>query len=612
MQNQNGKRGEFVKEGNTRPNTGRTLLRLLRGSWRYFIACMLAGLIFTGLELVIPQIIRVSVDALIGAGAVKSAAAQRIVEAFGGVSYLRQNLWIPAAVMGGLGLLSALFRYAVNLTSAQAGETLVKTSRDLLYHHIQHLPWKWHMQNPTGDIIQRCTADVERIKTFFQEQFVTVFRLVVLIALSLICMALINWKLALVPIVLFPVIIVYSVLFHNSIRARFTDCDEAEGVLSTIAQENLTGVRVVRAFGREEFERARFEKQNEIYTSLWVKLTHTMSDFWAVGDATSCIQTMLVVVFGSLLCVRGEMTEGDFISFAIYNGMVIGPVRRLGRIISEMSKTGVSVARIAEVLGAPEEQDAPGAKELPMDGDIAFEHVSFRYETGPDVLHDVSFTIPAGTSFGVLGATGSGKSSLLLMLCRLYAPSEGRVTAGGHDLADMPASWVRDHVGIVLQEPFLFSRTIEENIGICGADAGTVRRAAQTACVANDIESFSQGYETMVGERGVTLSGGQKQRVAIARMLTKKTPVIVFDDSLSAVDTQTDEKIRAALNRDLKGTTTIIISHRITTLMDCDNILVLEHGKVLQQGTPQALLRQDGLFRQIYDMQMSIGEEEAE
>lgn len=245
-----------------------------------------------------------------------------------------------------------------------------------------------------------------------------------------------------------------------------------------------------------------------------------------------------------------------------------------------------------------------------MDGDIVFDHVSFRYETGPDVLSDVSFTIPAGSSFGILGGTGSGKSSLLLMLCRLYAPSEGRVMVGGEDLADMPAAWVRDHVGVVLQEPFLFSRTIEENIGICGADRETVRKAAATACIASDIEQFANGYDTMVGERGVTLSGGQKQRVAIARMLTKRTPVMVFDDSLSAVDTQTDEHIREALNRDLAGTTTIIISHRITTLMDCDNILVLEHGKVLQRGTPQELLRQPGLFRQIYDMQMSIGEEE--
>ena len=532
------------------------------------------------------------------------------MQALGGVDYLRQNLWIPAAMMAGFGLLSALMRYCVNLYSAKAGETLVKTSRDLLYHHIQHLPWKWHMENPTGDIIQRCTSDVERIKTFFEEQFVSVFRMLAMIVFALVCMALMNWKLALVPAVLFPVIIIYSLLFHNSIRERFTACDESEGVLSTIAQENLTGVRVVRAFGREEYERQRFEAQNEDYTTLWVRLCRTLSDFWAVGDATACIQTMLVVVLGSLLCVRGEMTEGEFVSFAIYNTMSISPVRRLGRVISEMSKMGVSVSRIAEVLDAPCEQDKPGAAPQPMDGDIVFDHVSFRYETGPDVLSDVSFTIPAGKSFGILGGTGSGKSSLLLLLCRLYAPSEGRVTVGGTDLADLPAAWVRDHVGVVLQEPFLFSRTIEENIGICGADHAAVCKAAETACIAADIEQFADGYQTMVGERGVTLSGGQKQRVAIARMLTKKTPIMVFDDSLSAVDTQTDEKIRTALGRDLAGTTTIIISHRITTLMDCDNVLVLEHGKLLQYGPPQTLLQADGLFRQIYDMQMSIGEEE--
>ncbi len=596
---------------NRKKNTnGRTLRRLLRGSWRYFAACIAASLLFTACELVIPQIIRVSVDSLIGDAPVKVAAARPIVAALGGVERLRRDLWIPAVMMAGFGLLSAMMRYCVNLYSSKAGETLVKTSRDLLYHHIQHLPWKWHMENPTGDIIQRCTSDVERIKTFFEEQFVPVFRMLAMIVFALVCMALMNWKLALVPAIMFPIIIVYSLLFHNSIRERFTACDESEGVLSTIAQENLTGVRVVRAFGREEYERERFEKQNEDYTSLWVRLCRTLSDFWAVGDATACIQTMLVVVLGSLLCVRGEMTEGEFVSFAIYNTMSISPVRRLGRVISEMSKMGVSVSRISEVLDAPCEQDKPDAEPAPMDGDITFDHVTFRYETGPDVLSDVSFTIPAGTSFGVLGGTGSGKSSLILMLCRLYAPSEGRVTVGGQDIADMPAAWVRDHIGVVLQEPFLFSRTIEENIGICGADHETVRKAAQTACIADDIEQFAAGYQTMVGERGVTLSGGQKQRVAIARMLTKRTPVMIFDDSLSAVDTQTDEKIRAALDRDLAGATSIIISHRITTLMDCDNILVLEHGKVLQLGTPQALLQQDGLFRQIYDMQMSIGEEE--
>ena len=589
------------------------LPRMLRGSIRYFAACILAGIAFTICELVVPQIVRMTVDSVIGSKPLEAPGfVQSWILSMGGVAWLRQRLWLPAVVMAGFGLLSAGLRYVTNLYSSKAGETLVKTTRDLLYGHIQHLPWKWHMQNATGDIIQRCTSDVERVKTFFQEQFVSVFQIVVLIVLSLVCMIAMDWRLAMVPLVLFPVIVAYSMLFHNRIRDRFTDCDESEGVLSTIAQENLTGVRVVRAFGRENFERERFEKQNEEYTSLWIRLCRTLSDFWAIGDFTSCIQVLLVVVLGSVLCVQGQMSEGSFISFALYNSMLIGPVRRLGRMISEMSKAGVSIDRIAEVLNAPVEQDAPGAQEKPMDGDIEFKNVTFRYETGPAVLDDVSFRIPAGSSFGILGGTGSGKSSLILMLCRLYAPNSGSVTVGGADIASMPAKWVREHIGVVLQEPFLFSRTVEENIGICGADAQTIRDAAATACIHDDIERFAKGYDTVVGERGVTLSGGQKQRVAIARTLTQKTPVLVFDDSLSAVDTQTDEKIRRAFKQRRRGVTTMIISHRITTLMDCDNILVLERGRVSQLGTPRELLTQEGLFRKIYDMQMAIGEEEAE
>ena len=438
----------------------------------------------------------------------------------------------------------------------------------------------------------------------------SVFRIVVLIVLSLACMVAMNWRLSIIALVMFPIIILYSLLFHNKIRERFTDCDEAEGVLSTIAQENLTGVRVVRAFGREEFERERFEAQNQEYTNLWVKLCYTLSQFWAVGDVTSCLQVMLVVVFGSILCVRGDMTKGEFISFAFYNAMLITPVRRLGRMISEMSKAGVSVDRLAEVLNALVEEDAPGAKIAPMDKDISFAHVSFSYETGPEVLHDVSFTVPAGSSFGILGATGSGKSTLLLLLSRLYAPAKGKITVGGVDLASMPAKWVRENVGVVLQEPFLFSRTIEENIGITGATAEEIHAAAITACVDGDIRQFAKGYGTMVGERGVTLSGGQKQRVAIARTLTQKTPVIVFDDSLSAVDTETDESIRRNLSERVQGVTQILVSHRILTLLGCERVLVLEHGRVKQLGTPEELLQQEGLFREIYQAQMAVGEEE--
>lgn len=595
-----------------RGRTSRVLRTLLRGSGKYFILCILSGTVLTVCELIIPQIIRVTVDSVIGSAPVDLPAwAMGIWNGLGGTPVLRARMGLIAAILLAVGLLSALFRYLSSLFNAKAGETLVKTARDSLYHHIQRLPWRWHAEHPTGDIIQRCTADIERIKTFFQEQFVTIFRLVVLIVLALSCMIAMNFRLSLIALVILPVVVCYSFIFFTKIRDSFTLCDENEGLLSTIAQENLTGVRVVKAFGREAFERDRFEAQNVHYTGLWVDLCRVLAWFWAAGDLTSCLQVMLVVIFGSITCVHGGMSSGEFISFAFYNAMLIGPVRRLGRLISEMSKMGVSVNRLGEVLEAEPEQDVPNAVTAPMDGDIVFENVSFRYsDETPEVLHSVSFTIPAGKSFGILGGTGAGKSSLVLLLCRLYEPTAGRITVGGVDIAQMPARWVREHVGVVLQEPFLFSRSVEENIGICGADAQAIRAAAVTASIHADIERFAQGYDTVVGERGVTLSGGQKQRIAIARILTKKTPVIVFDDSLSAVDTETDERIRTALNVDLAGATSLIISHRITTLLDCDNVLVLDKGAVSQLGSPRELLTRPGIFRRIYDLQMAIGDEE--
>ncbi len=593
------------------PGRARLLKTLLRGSGKYFVLCILFGFLLTGCDMLVPQVIRLCVDSVIGTAApALPAFAAGWADALGGMDRLRETVWPAAALVALIGLAGALCRYFANLFDAKAGETLVKTMRDALYGHIQRLPWSWHQQNATGDIIQRCTSDVEIIKNFFQEQFVAVFRIVLLLLLSLSCMAAMSFRLALVAMVFAPVIVVYSLLFHNRIRKRFLLCDENEGVLSTIAQENLTGVRVVRAFGRETFERDRFETQNRKYTALWLRLCRTLGVFWAVGDLTSGLQVMLVIVLGSVLCVHGGLTGGEFIAFIAYDAMLIWPVRRLGRMISEMSKAGVSLDRIAAILDAPEERDLPGAGEPPLDGDIAFEDVSFRYGEGGEVLSHVSFTIPAHSTFGVLGGTGSGKSSLVHLLCRLYEPTSGRITAGGADIAGMKARWVRSQVGLVLQEPFLFSRSVGENIGICGASAEELRAAAVTACIDEEIRGFPAGYDTLVGERGVTLSGGQKQRVAMARTLTRRTPVVVFDDSLSAVDTATDERIREALRRDLGGATTVIISHRITTLMDCDVILVLEGGRVSELGSPAALYEKGGVYRRVYDLQMSLGDGE--
>jgi len=340
-----------------------------------------------------------------------------------------------------------------------------------------------------------------------------------------------------------------------------------------------------------------------------------MARFWSVSDILSGIQVMLVVVFGVIFCLRDQMTSGEYIAFLSYNGMLVWPIRQLGRMISEMSKAGVSMERIGQIMDAEEEAEDPEGLTPPLNRDICFEHVTFAYEGTQEMLHDVSLTIPAGSTLGILGGTGSGKSTLMYLLDRLYPLPEsgGRITIGGVDIRKMRLSHLRGGIGIVLQEPFLFSRTLRENLLIAAPEIGdeALSEASRTACLEETIQSFTRGYETFVGERGVTLSGGQKQRAAIARMLTQHTPIMIFDDSLSAVDTETDAKIRAALEKKFGQATIILISHRMTTLSRADQVLVLDHGRVAQLGTPEELRSQPGLFREIDRIQSMTREEES-
>ncbi len=593
------------------------LWRFTRGSRGFFVGGALASVGVTLLDLLRPQIIRVTIDAALGdALADMPAYAALLLQLMGGRDTLRANLWIAALAVIAVALLAAVCKYLVTYLNTKAAETLVQTMRDQLFDHIQHLPFAWHMKNQTGDIIQRCTSDVDSTKQFVSEQLVNVFRIVVLLAMSLAFMFSMNVKLAMVAVFTFPVIILFSLLFHSKIGHLFMECDENEGVLSTYAQENLTGARVVRAFGREAYERDRFEKQNIKYTEAWMDLCKLLSGFWAAGDVLSGLQVMLMVVFGSYLCVSGELTSGELVAFISYNAMLVWPVRSLGRMIADLSKTGVALDRINYIMSSPIEQDRPDAGTPDMTGDIVFENVRFGYGDDVPVLDGVSFTIPGGSTFGILGGTGSGKSTLMHLLNRLYdLPEEnGRISIGGVPVQKIRSGWLRSHIGMVLQEPFLFSRTIGGNIGIAG-EAVTdedIRAAARVACLEDAIADFAQGYDTIVGERGVTLSGGQKQRVAIARMLTQKTPIMVFDDSLSAVDAETDARIRAGLRTSLGDATVVLISHRITTLMHADCILVLDKGRIAQMGTHEQLIAQPGLYREIYELQMKCAEEVAE
>ena len=562
--------------------------------------------------MVSPQIVRVAVDHVLGSAPTETLPgfAVRLIDRAGGAAALREHIWILALAVVAVAVVKAAAQYGYEVSKTAASETLVKTMRDSLFSHIERLPYAWHMKNRTGDIIQRCTSDIDTLKNFLAEQMTNLIRIVILLALSVAFMLGMNPRLTLIAMLPVPVIIGYSLYFHKKIGEAFLACDENEGKLSSIAQENLTGVRVVRAFGRERQERDRFFKQNRYYTGLWLKLARPMSQYWSTADVLSGTQILLIVVFGSVFCLRGRMTAGEFIAFLSYAAMLTWPVRMLGRMIAEMSKAGVSMDRIDYIMEAEAEHETGKALTPALDQDIRFEHVSFSYtEAGREVLQDVSFTVPAGTTLGILGGTGSGKSTLMLLLDKLYPLEEncGRITIGGVDIKDIDTAHLRRNIGMVLQEPYLFSRTIRENIAITdeAMTMETVREASRAACLDETVQSFAKGYDTFVGERGVTLSGGQKQRAAIARALTQHTPILIFDDSLSAVDTETDAKIRAALEQRFGSATILLISHRITTLSKADQILVLDRGRIVEQGDHETLSKAGGVYQKICEIQSS-------
>lgn len=585
------------------------ILRYLRGCGKYFaiaLICACLGMVFNALT---PQIIRMTVDSVLGDNPLALPAP---VQSLIPMDTLRAEplraLWIAAAAVLVTALLRSLCSYGQRINLSKGSEGFVKGIRDNLFSHIQRLSYAWHTAHATGDMIQRCTSDVDVIRNFVCNQLIEVVRTVFLIILYLSIMFAMNPKLSLVALVFIPIVGLTSGIFYKKISSRFQAADEAEGILTTCAQENLTGVRVVRAFGREKYEVERFNEKNSQFSRLWIQLGKLMSVYWASGTLLTALQVMVVIVVGVMETVSGHMTLGAFLAFITYNEALTWPVRSLGRVLADMSKAGVSMDRVGYILNAPEETDEPDAADAEASGDIVFDHVTFGYGN-QKVLDDVSFTIPQGSTFAVLGGTGSGKSTLAHLLDRLYELEEGKgtITIGGRNIRLFQRDSLRRQIGLVLQEPFLFSQTIRENISATHPDASEedVREAAKVACVDEAIMEFPDGYNTVVGERGVTLSGGQKQRVAIARMLMQKAPIMVFDDSLSAVDAETDTKIRQALHAHLGRATVILISHRVTTLMQADQILVLDKGKVADLGTHGELISRPGIYKEIYDIQMS-------
>ncbi|MCR4924327.1 MAG: ABC transporter ATP-binding protein/permease [Lachnospiraceae bacterium] len=599
------------------------LFYFLKGSKRYFLLSLIFAGCVSVLDLIFPKIIAFTVDRIItdtdSSASYTGGFFNYIVERAGGYEYIRANMYLVALFVLLMAFLAVTFRYLFQFFNSLGAESLIKRIRDLLYDHILKLPMSWHSSNHTGDIIQRATSDVETVKNFLSDQLTNFIRVIVLIVLSIAFMASINLPLTLVAVILMPVIILYSLIFHGKIASSFLKVDEMEGRVSSIVQENLTGVRVVRAFGRESYEQDRFVSMNERYVNTWIHLMRLLSKFWATGDLISGLQILFILVAGSILCVNGNISAGNLIAFISYNSLLTWPIRMLARVVADMGKAGVSIDRIQYILNSePEDFEDPlkeqdSFKELSdpkairelFKKDIEFKNVSFSYKEGAMALSDISFRLKGGQTLGILGSTGSGKSTLINLLDRMYDPDKGSILIGGTDIRSLDRRGLRENIGLVLQEPFLFSGTIRENLIIACREPSEekVKKAVKTAALEETIRDFTRGYETYVGERGITLSGGQKQRLAIARMLLTECPVMIFDDSLSAVDSETDLRIRNALKEsDLKATR-IIISHRISTIMNSDLILVLDKGRLIESGSHEELLSLKGKYKRFYDLQ---------
>ena len=572
--------------------------------------------VYAFLNLCSPLLFSFMIDNVIHAQPANNPVLAWLLDHLGGAAYLQRNLWIGAAAILAINALICVCVFLRGYWNAVISEEVCRKVRNRLYAHLQSLPFSYHVRIKTGDLVQRCTSDVDQIRRFLAGQISEVVYSVATALAALLILFSIYRPLAWLAVISMPLLVIYAYVFFTRVQKAFLASDEAEGDLSTAVQENLSGIRVVKAFNNEREEIRKFEQKNARYRDLTFKMIQYLGAYWGTSDLICLTQIFVIILAGIFAAVRGDLSVGSFFVFISYEGMILWPVRNLGRILADMGKMSVSIGRLQEILDETPEDVASG-ETPPIEGRIEFDHVQFQYEgDSQPVLKDLTFTIEKGMTVALIGPTGGGKSTLVHLLMRLYDPTSGQIRIDGHDITDIQRTWLRQNIGIVLQEPFLFSKTIYDNIHLArrGAHREEVEQAARIASVHEVIAEFDRGYDTLVGEKGVTLSGGQKQRIAIARTVLSPQPILIFDDSLSAVDTQTDAKIRAALKEVQSQTTTLIITQRVASAMDADLILVLEQGRITQAGTHDQLLEEEGLYRRIVEIQtarMNEGGEEA-
>lgn len=589
------------------------MLSLIGQNWTHFLWALIATIMMVIIGFLTPLLLSEIVDSILGSEPFTMPDfLMNPINALGGRDFLRQNLWIPALALILMNVVNGVFTFIKGRSSAIASENIARKLRNDLYRHLQHLPFAYHVKAQAGELIQRCTSDVDTIRRFLAVQVMEVVNTVLMVVIAMSILLPSSVPITLYSLILVPPLFCFATWFFKMVHKSFEVADEADGVLNAVLQENLSGVRVVRAFGQQEREVEKFDRVNNDLRKKNLRLNELLAIYWGGGDAISMTQTLLTLVVCIIYACNGWITVGTLIVFTSTLGMLLFPIRQLGRTLSDAGKAMVSMKRVQAILHEEAEPDEPNALKPDLHGDIVFDHVSFAYpDDNVPVLRDVSFTIPAGKTAAVLGGTGSGKSTMMYLLQRLYTPTSGKITIGGVDIQQIDRKYLRAHVGLILQEPFLYSKSIRENVGITAPEqeAERIEHAADIASASGFIAKADKGWETVVGERGVTLSGGQKQRIAIARTLLKDNNILIFDDSLSAVDTETDAQIRAALSHEQKDVTTLIISHRVTTLSQADLILVLENGQITQQGTHAELCSQPGLYQRINSIQNALEEE---
>jgi len=569
------------------------LWRLMKGyQWLYIIATALlavATIARTGISLVIRRF----VDDVIIAGNYGSTLTLTII------------------IFIALALVQGLFTFLSGWLTSKSAESVTRRLRNFLFDHLQRLPYAYHAESQTGDLIARATSDVDAVNRFFSEQAIGIGRILLLFTVNFVTILQLNTRLGLISVVAVPIIIGVSIFFFSKVSKAYEEYQEQEATLSSRLQENLTGIRVVKAFARQGHESYKFDQENWEKFRLGKKLLSIHSLFWPVSDIICGLQMLTSFFIGALMALNGEISVGTYMAFSSMVILIIWPIRGLGRLIVQTSTGMVSYNRVAELLKQDREPLTEGdyQPEGDVDGEIIFNNVYFAYEENNPVLEDINFVCNPGEVIALLGSTGSGKTSLVNLLPRFYDPNRGTITLDGVDITRYPRKYLRSQIGIVEQEPFLFSRSIKENItyGVHReVREEEIIQAAKFAAVHNVIEEFPNGYDTMVGERGVTLSGGQKQRVAIARALLKNPRILILDDSTSSVDTETEAQIRSALEHLMQNRTTFIIAHRIQSVMEANLILVFDKGKIVQKGTHHELMQASGMYREIFDIQTRI------